>query len=206
MPYILRRFDYAKTYTVCMYIWPVVLGLPFLNVLARVGDPALCRTPFPFMDIVRGRHAHHSFLFPPVSYHVDWSITFSHRRRVPRARGHLPTNSNTTSSALVWRGLLTIFAISKIGAIPHSLSMPLIKRHAPSQSLLGWSNGLVQFSTCVGRALGPILVSTLFTGVNGMEWVRRWGVAWICAVGMVVGGVAAAWVRMEIGSRPGGGQ
>ena len=37
-----------------------------------VGDPALCGTPFPFMDIVRGRHAHHSFLFPPVSYHVDW--------------------------------------------------------------------------------------------------------------------------------------
>ena len=38
------------------------------------------------MDIARGRHAHHSFLFPPVSYHVDWSITFSHRRRVPRGQ------------------------------------------------------------------------------------------------------------------------
>ena len=155
MPYILRRFDYAKTYTVCMYIWPVVFGLlPFLNVLAR---------------------------------------------------GHLPTNSNTASSALVWTGLLTIFAVSKIGTIPHSLSMLLIKRHAPSQSSLGRSNGLVQFSMCVGRALGPIVVSTLFTGVNGMEWVRRWGVGWIWAVGMVVGGVAAARVSMEIESRLGGG-
>ncbi|KAF8551945.1 MFS general substrate transporter [Imleria badia] len=123
MPYILRRFDYAKTYNVCMYIWPVVFGLlPFLNVLART---------------------------------------------------HPPTSSNTASSALVWTGLLTLFAVSKIGAIPHSLSMLLIKRYAPSQSSLGRSNGLVQFSKCVGRALGPIVASTLFTGVNGMEWVRE---------------------------------
>ncbi|KAF8551949.1 MFS general substrate transporter [Imleria badia] len=155
MPYILRRFDYAKTYNVCMYIWPVAFGLlPFLNVFA-------CAYPPSSSDAV--------------------SVSGS-------------------SVVIIWTGLLTLLALSKIGAIPHSLSMLLIKRHAPSQSSLGRSNGLVQFAMCVGRALGPIAVSTLFTGVNGMEWVRRWGVGWVWAVGMVVGAVAGARATRGIGS------
>ena len=148
MPYILRRFDYAKTYNVCMYIWPVAFGLlPFLNVLAR---------------------AH-------------------------------PPSSSDAGSVLIWTGLLTLLGLSKVGAIPHSLSMLLIKRHAPSQSSLGRSNGLVQFAMCVGRTLGPIVVSTLFTGVNGIGCVRQWGVGWVWAVGMVLGAVAGARVTRGIG-------
>ncbi|KAF8551948.1 MFS general substrate transporter [Imleria badia] len=159
MPYILRRFDYAKTYNVCMYIWPVAFGLlPFLNVFARA--------------------------YPPSSSDAV---------------------SVSASSALIWTGLLILLALSKIGAIPHSLSMLLIKRHAPSQSSLGRSNGLVQFAMCVGRAVGPIVVSTLFTGVNGIGWVRRWGVGWVWVVGMVVGAVAGARVTRGIGSGTRGG-
>ena len=103
-------------------------------------------------------------------------------------------------SALVWTGLLTLLALSKIGAIPHSLSMLLIKRHAPSPSALGRSNGLVQFAMCVGRTVGPVVVSTLFTGVNGIGWVKQHGVGWVWAVGMVVGGIAGARVTRGIGS------
>ena len=147
MSYILRHFDYAKTYNACMYVWPVAFGLlPFLNVLVRTHPPS----------------------------------------------GSL--------SALVWTGLLTLLALSKVGAIPHSLSMLLIKRHAPSPSALGRSNGLVQFAMCVGRTVGPVVVSTLFTGVNGIGWVKQHGVGWVWAVGMVVGGVAGARVTRGIGS------
>lgn len=78
--------------------------------------------------------------------------------------------------------------------------MLLIKRHAPSPSALGRSNGLVQFAMCVGRAMGPIVVSALFTGVNGMEWVRRYDVGWVWSVVMVVGAVAGARVTREMGS------
>ncbi|KAI9568452.1 major facilitator superfamily domain-containing protein [Boletus coccyginus] len=149
MPYILRRFDYAKTYNACMYIWPIAFGLlPFLNVLARA----------------------------------------------------YPSSSSNSVSALVWTGLLTLLALSKIGAIPHSLSMLLIKRHAPSPSSLGRSNGLVQFAMCVGRAVGPVMVSTLFTWVNGVEWAKRWKLGWLWAVVIVVGAVAGARVTRGIGS------
>ena len=58
----------------------------------------------------------------------------------------------------------------------------------------------MQFAMCVGRAVGPVVVSTLFTGLNGMEWVKRWGVGWVWAVGMVVGAVAGARVTKGIGS------
>lgn len=148
MPYILRRFDYAKTYNACMYVWPIAFGLlPLLNVLVRA---------------------------------------------TPRTAG--------STSALVWIGLLALLALSRIGAIPHSLSMLLIKRHAPSPSALGRSNGLVQFAMCVGRAVGPVVVSTLFTGVNGMEWARRYRVEWVWAVGMVAGAIGGARVTRGIGS------
>ncbi|KAH0826225.1 major facilitator superfamily domain-containing protein [Lanmaoa asiatica] len=105
MPYILRRFNYAKTYNACMYIWPVAFGLlPFLNIFAR------------------------------------------------------------SASALVWMGLLTLLALSKVGAIPHSLSMLLIKRHAPSPSALGRSNGLVQFAMSERDRMGETVGSGMALG------------------------------------------
>ena len=98
------------------------------------------------------------------------------------------------ASAPIWTGLLALLALSKIGMIPHSMSLLLVKRHAPSSSSLGRSNGLVQFAMCIGRTVAPIVVSALFTGVNGMEWVRQMGIGWVWAVGMVVGAVAGARV------------
>lgn len=128
------------------------------------------------------------------------------------ARAHPSSSANPVSvsapgppSALIWTGLLTLLALSKIGAIPHSLSMLLIKRHAPSPGALGRSNGLVQFSMCIGRTVGPVVVSTLFTGVNGMGRVRQFGLGWVWAVGMVGGAIAGARVTRGIGSGTGGG-
>lgn len=38
MPYLLRRFDHARMYNVCMGIWPYAYALlPGLNVIARWG-------------------------------------------------------------------------------------------------------------------------------------------------------------------------
>ncbi|KAF8443269.1 major facilitator superfamily domain-containing protein [Boletus edulis BED1] len=153
MPYILQRFDYAKTYSACMYIWAIAFGfLPFLNVLARA--------------------------YPPSSSNSIFVIG---------------------SSAFIWPGLLTLLSLSKIAAIPHTLSMLLVKRHAPSPSL-GQSNGLVQFAMCAGRAVAPVVVNTLFTGVNGMEWIKRREVGWVWVLAMVVVALAGARVAKGITS------
>ncbi|KAG9308879.1 major facilitator superfamily domain-containing protein [Chiua virens] len=150
MPYILRHFDYAKTYNVCMYIWPVTfILLPPLNFIARANAPS------------------------------------------------------APASALMWTGLLVVFSLSKVAAIPHTLSMLLIKQHAPSPSALGRSNGLVQFAMCIARAVAPIMVSTLFTGINGIEWVQRHELGWIWVVVMVVGAILGAGVTRRIGSGTG---
>ena len=38
MPFLLRRFDHAKMYNVCMAIWPFTFALlPGLNIVARLG-------------------------------------------------------------------------------------------------------------------------------------------------------------------------
>lgn len=38
MPYLLRRFDHAKMYNICMAVWPYAyVLLPGLNVIARMG-------------------------------------------------------------------------------------------------------------------------------------------------------------------------
>ena len=62
------------------------------------------------------------------------------------ARAQPPSSSNAVSvstpgsaSAGLWTDLLTLPVLSKIGFIPHNLSMLLIKRHAPMPSSLGRS-------------------------------------------------------------------
>ena len=65
--------------------FPGMTQMTLLSVIRREKFNSLRRHPsylleiqpsaglhFLFRDIARGRHAYHSFLFPPVSYHVDW--------------------------------------------------------------------------------------------------------------------------------------
>lgn len=168
MPYILRRFDYATTYNTCMYLWPVAFAL------------------FPFLNAL----AH-----PP-----------AHSETVPG------TGSETTAKIGIWIGLALVLGLSKVAAIPYSITMLLIKRHAPgwsgtgpttatttgTGSALGRSNGLVQLAMCLGRAVGPVVVSAVFTTLNGSTWARRWGVGWVWSVVMVCFAVVGARVTKGI--------
>ncbi|KAH0826235.1 hypothetical protein J3R83DRAFT_5693 [Lanmaoa asiatica] len=86
----------------------------------------------------------------------------------------------------IWIGLPFVLTLSKVAAIPHSITMLLIKRHAPGRgSALGRSNGLYQFTMCLGRADGPVVVNVLFTALNGSTRARRWCVGWEYSVVMV---------------------
>ncbi|KAG8214321.1 major facilitator superfamily domain-containing protein [Butyriboletus roseoflavus] len=212
MPYILRRFDYATIYNTCMYLWPITFAfLPLFNALA------------------------------PVQSEISPMIG--------TGTGMMMTTTATASEAGIWIGLALVLALSKVAAIPYSITMLLIKRHAPgarsvgirpgyytretdsrcrvvcssgipgtgtgtgrvtaaaaamglgsgSGSALGRSNGLVQFAMCLGRAVGPVVVSALFTALNGSTWARRWGVGWAWSVVMVAFGVVGA--RMTRGIR-----
>lgn len=198
MPYILRRFDYTTTYNTCMYLWPVTFAfLPLFNALAHVRPPA-------------------------------------------HSEGFLVTGTGTAITTVevgMWIGLALVLALSKVAAIPYSITMLLIKRHTSvgisstrssyytggtgigrattaatgtetetgsgsgsglGSAALGRSNGLVQFSMCVGRAIGPVVVSALFTTLNGSTWARRWGVEWMWSAVMVAFAVVGARVTSRI--------
>ncbi|KAF8551946.1 MFS general substrate transporter [Imleria badia] len=171
LPYILRRFDYATTYNTCMYLWPVTFALlPLFNALAHP-------PPHPEMSMSPG------------------------------------AGTATTTEIGIWIGLALVLALSKVAAIPYSITMLLIKRHAPARSgsrptpttttgtgsALGRSNGLVQLAMCLGRAVGPVVVSALFTALNGSTWARQWGINWMWSVVMV--GFAAVGARVTKGIR-----
>ncbi|KAF8125161.1 major facilitator superfamily domain-containing protein [Boletus edulis] len=201
MPYILRRFDYATTYNTCMYLWPIAFAfLPLLNMLAVTRHHAQSELP-----------------------HVT--------------RGEIGTA--TTAEMGIWIGLALMLALARVAAIPYTVTMLLIKRHAPTHSTpssveitstgsgfrsmsalgppgsktgtttatnargtgsaLGRSNGLVQFAMCLGRSIGPVVVSTLFTALNGSTWARQWGVTWAWSVIMVC--VAVVGARLAKGIR-----
>ena len=159
-----------------MYLWPVTFTLlPLLNVLARARPPA-----------------------------------------------HSGTSGGTTTPADIgiWIGLALVLGLSKVAQIASSVTVLLVKRHAPtlsapvstgsvsgtrngigsgtrlgSGSVLGKSNGLVQFAMCLGNTIGPVVVSTLFTVMNGSTWARRWGVGPAWAVIMV--GLAVVGARLS---------
>lgn len=215
MPYILRRFDYATTYNTCMYLWPVTFAsLPLFNALALAHLPVHAETS-------PGRNGVETVMM----------------------------TMTTPANVSIWIGLALVLALSKVAAIPYSITMLLIKRHLPAPapapasigisgpgcgdrtdgsglgsmytpgmpgtgpapwkgtgsgsgrgmgsgrgSALGQSNGLVQLAMCLGRAVGPVVVSTLFTALNGSTWARRWGIGWVWSIVMVCFAVVGARV------------
>ncbi|KAH0826229.1 major facilitator superfamily domain-containing protein [Lanmaoa asiatica] len=146
--------------------------------------------------------------------------------RHPPAHSEMSPGTTTTAELGLWIGLAFVLTISKVAAIPYSITMLLIKRHAPVAgsapgsigvsgtgsgfrsmpmtgtsgrgSALGRSNGLVQFAMCLGRAVGPVVVNVLFTALNGSTWARRWGVRWAWSVIMVCFAVVGARVTRGI--------
>lgn len=177
MPYIPRQFYYATTYDACMYlgVWPVTF-LPLFNMLA------LAR--------------------PPVDPDISPVL----------GSGTGVTTAVKTAEIGIWTGLGLILASSKVAAIPYSITMLPIKRHAPTRSTtgpaaatagagsaLGRSNGLVQYAMCLRCAVGPVVVSTLFTALNGSTWAKKWGISWAWLVVMVCFAVLGATVTNSRG-------
>ncbi|EJD05792.1 MFS general substrate transporter [Fomitiporia mediterranea MF3/22] len=63
---------------------------------------------------------------------------------------------------LLWLGIGTALALSRVACLAFSLNMILVKEHAPGPSSLGSANGLAQFSQCFARAIAPAFVSCLY--------------------------------------------
>jgi len=64
--------------------------------------------------------------------------------------------------AVLWIGIGIVLALSRIGILAYSLSLLLVKAQSPTPEALGASNGLVQFSMCLSRAVAPAFVSSCF--------------------------------------------
>ncbi|KAG6845223.1 hypothetical protein H0H87_012215 [Tephrocybe sp. NHM501043] len=77
----------------------------------------------------------------------------------------------------IWVAIAFILGLSRIGCLAYSISMILVKKHAPTPASLGSTNGLVQFSMCLARAFAPAFVSSIFAYsidkelLSGHVWV-----------------------------------
>ncbi|KAG9225985.1 hypothetical protein CCMSSC00406_0009082 [Pleurotus cornucopiae] len=77
---------------------------------------------------------------------------------------------------VLWVGIVLCLCIARAGYLAHSLNMLLIKRYAPPFALAS-TNGLVQFSICLARAVSPAFISSLFALstnknlIGGRLWV-----------------------------------
>ncbi|KAG6917791.1 hypothetical protein DXG01_001063 [Tephrocybe rancida] len=62
------------------------------------------------------------------------------------------------SKVKIWATIAIVLGLSRVGCLAYSISMILVKEHAPNPSSLGSTNGLVQFSMCLARAIAPAFV------------------------------------------------
>ncbi|KII88700.1 hypothetical protein PLICRDRAFT_110564 [Plicaturopsis crispa FD-325 SS-3] len=69
---------------------------------------------------------------------------------------------DSRASALVWIGIGIVMVLTRIAVLTYSISMILVKKHAPNPASLGASNGLVQFAMCLTRAFSPAFASSAF--------------------------------------------
>ncbi|EAU88341.2 hypothetical protein CC1G_05107 [Coprinopsis cinerea okayama7 len=66
------------------------------------------------------------------------------------------------SPFLLWVAIGFVLTVSRVACLAYSISMILVKNHAPSPYALGQSNGLVMFAMCGTRALAPAFVSSIY--------------------------------------------
>ncbi|KAF4608969.1 hypothetical protein EYR40_001322 [Pleurotus pulmonarius] len=90
--------------------------------------------------------------------------------------GAAPGVVSAQGQTVLWSGIVLCLCVARTGYLAHSLSMLLIKRYAPPSALAS-TNGLVQFSLCLARAVSPAFISSLFALsteknlVGGRLWV-----------------------------------
>ncbi|KAG6832687.1 hypothetical protein H0H92_012259 [Tricholoma furcatifolium] len=61
----------------------------------------------------------------------------------------------------IWSGVALVLGLSRVASLAYSISMIMVKEHAPNPSSLGSTNGLVQFSMCLARAFAPGFVRVI---------------------------------------------
>ncbi|KAJ4488469.1 major facilitator superfamily multidrug-resistance, DHA1 sub-family, partial [Lentinula aciculospora] len=66
------------------------------------------------------------------------------------------------ASAMLWTGICVVLVFARIGFLPYTINTLLVKKHSPSASSLGASNGLLQFFICLSRSLSPFMSSSVF--------------------------------------------
>ncbi|KAL0947403.1 hypothetical protein HGRIS_013516 [Hohenbuehelia grisea] len=137
LPTLLRTFDIACMYNLCMALWPCAFAaLPMLNLIARAGVDPLSDTP-----------------------HI---------------------------TLLLWMGIALVLTISRVGCLAFSISMILVKEHAPP-SALGAANGVTQLAQCLARAIAPAFVSSAFALSLDNDWLG--GQAWVVVmIGICIAG------------------
>jgi len=99
--------------------------------------------------------------------------------------------SNTISphaTGMVWTGIALVLTMLRIGNLSYSISMMLTKESSPNPASLGASNGLVQFSMCLARAISPAFTSSVYALSVDHNWLG--GYLWvIVVVAIALGGV-----------------
>ncbi|KAF9262152.1 MFS general substrate transporter [Marasmius fiardii PR-910] len=95
--------------------------------------------------------------------------------------------------ALLWIGIASVLATSKVGIWPYLVNMLLVKNYTPT-SVIGSANGLLQLFICISRAFGPIITSTMFS----LSVSRQLLFGYMWAVFLSIFAVAGTLVALRI--------
>jgi len=120
----------------------------------------------------------------PCAFIVLSTLNFIARTGFDEASGTV----NPHASGLVWIGIALVLTMVRIGNLSYSISMILTKEYSPNPASLGTSNGLVQFSMCLGRAISPAFTSSVYALSVDHNWLG--GYFWVLiVVTIAIGGV-----------------
>ncbi|KAH8103553.1 MFS general substrate transporter [Cristinia sonorae] len=114
---------------------------------------------------------------------ATWPITFAGfivLGLVSAAQGE------NASKGLIWAVLSVVLFLSRIGCIPFTLIMMLVKEHTPTPASLGTLNGLTELVQAISIVMSPTLIGSLFAFskthdvLGGYLWVVFYV---FCAIG-----------------------
>jgi len=94
-------------------------------------------------------------------------------------------------NVIMWIAISSVLFASRVGCIGFTLIMILTRDAAPALSSLGATNGIVEFGQMIGIAIGPILISSLFSFsishqvLDGYFWI-------IVSIAVSIGGAVVA--------------
>ncbi|KZP26906.1 MFS general substrate transporter [Athelia psychrophila] len=90
---------------------------------------------------------------------------------------------SSQASAAIWVGIAIVMAMARIANLAYSFNIIIIKENCPNSASLGMSNGIVQFTMCLARALSPAFTSSIFA--LSVDYNILGGFAWLIATFLV---------------------